>query len=63
MVTAVGLVPLFGDPRVTPVTHPLWARLLLRALDMDDTANASSHASQVFGALSWRESLGLRADS
>src|SRR3989442_4262205 len=26
IVAAAALVPLFGDPRVTPVTHPIWAR-------------------------------------
>jgi hypothetical protein len=62
IVAAVALVPLFGDPRVTPVTHPLWARLLLRALDMEDTVRVSPHASDVFAALSWRDSLTFAAD-
>jgi hypothetical protein len=62
VVTTVALVPLFGDPRQTPVTHPLWARLLLRALDMTDAVRASSQASQVFSTLSWRDSLSYPAD-
>src|SRR5688572_8140661 len=62
IVTAAALVPLFGDPRVTPVTHPLWARMLLRALDMNETARASTWASDVFSALSWRDSLIFPAD-
>jgi hypothetical protein len=62
IVATVALVPLFGDPRVTPVTHPLWARLLLRALDMEDTVRVSPHASDVFAALSWRDSLTFAAD-
>lgn len=57
-----GLVPLFGDPRATPVTHPLWARLLLRSLDMDEAVRASAQASQVFSALAWRDSLAYPAD-
>jgi hypothetical protein len=32
---AAALVPLFGDPRLTPVTHPIWARMLLRGLEMN----------------------------
>ncbi len=59
---AAALVPLFGDPRVTPVTHPIWARMLLRALEMNDAVRSSSQASQVFSALSWRESLTYPAD-
>jgi len=55
-------VPLFGDPRTTPVTHPLWARLLLRALDMDAAVRASAQASQVFDTLAWRNSLAYPAD-
>jgi hypothetical protein len=56
------LVPLFGDPRSTPVTHPLWARMLLRALDMTDAVRTSAQASQVFATLAWRDSLSYPAD-
>ena len=59
---AAALVPLFGDPRVTPVTHPIWARMLLRALEMNEAVRTRSQASQVFSALSWRESLTYPAD-
>ncbi len=62
VVGVAALVPLFGDPRVTPVTHPLWARLLLRALDTNEALRASSQASQVFSLLAWRDSLSLPAD-
>jgi len=62
VVVAAALVPLFGDPRVTPVTHPLWARMLLRALEMNDAVKASSQASDVFAALSWRDSRAFPAD-
>jgi hypothetical protein len=62
LVGGAGLVPLFGDPRVTPLTHPLWARLLLRALEMDAAARVSARASQVFTALAWRDSLSFPAD-
>ncbi len=62
VVAAAALVPLFGDPRQTPVTHPLWARMLLRSLDMTDAVRASSQASQVFSALAPRDSLAYPAD-
>jgi hypothetical protein len=62
VVGAAALVPLFGDPRSTPVTHPLWARMLLRSLDMTDAVRASSQASQVFATLAWRDSLSYPAD-
>lgn len=62
VVAAAALVPLFGDPRQTPVTHPLWARMLLRSLDMTEAVRASSQASQVFAALAPRDSLSFPAD-
>jgi hypothetical protein len=62
VVGAAALVPLFGDPRSTPVTHPLWGRMLLRALDMTDAVRASTQASQVFATLAWRDSLSYPAD-
>jgi len=62
VVAAATLVPLFGDPRQTPVTHPLWARMLLRSLDMTDAVRASGQASQVFAALAPRDSLTYPAD-
>jgi hypothetical protein len=62
VVGAAALVPLFGDSRSTPVTHPLWARMLLRSLDMTDAVRVSTQASQVFAALAWRDSLSYSAD-
>ena len=62
VVGTAALVPLFGDPRSTPVTHPLWARMLLRSLDMTEAVRASSQASQVFATLAWRDSLSYPAD-
>lgn len=62
VVGAAALVPLFGDPRSTPVTHPLWARMLLRSLEMTDAVRASTQASQVFATLAWRDSLSYGAD-
>lgn len=62
VVTSAALVPLFGDPRATPVTHPLWARMLLRSLDMTQAVRTSAVASQVFATLAWRDSLSYPAD-
>ena len=62
VVATAALVPLFGDPRQTPVTHPLWARMLLRSLDMTDAVRTSAQASQVFSTLSWRDSLSYPAE-
>jgi hypothetical protein len=61
-VGAAALVPLFGDPRTTPVTHALWARMLLRGMDMTDAVRVSTLASQVFATLAWRDSLSYPAD-
>jgi hypothetical protein len=62
VVGVAALVPLFGDPRATPVTHPLWARLLLRSLEIGEAMRTSTQASQVFAMLAWRDSLSLPAD-
>ena len=62
VVVSAALVPLFGDPRVTPVTHPLWARMLLRSMEMTQAVRTSSEASQVFNTLAWRDSLTFPAD-
>jgi hypothetical protein len=62
VVSGAALVPLFGDPRSTPVTHPIWARMLLRAMDMTEAVKASSQASQVFSALAFRDSVAYPAD-
>jgi len=62
LVGAAVLVPLFGDPRPTPVTHAEWARMLLRALALDGVVERTASASQAFSTLSWRNSLAYRAD-
>jgi len=62
VVVSAALAPLFGDPRVTPITHPMWARLLLRSLDMTQAVRATNEASQVFSALAWRDSMTFPAD-
>jgi hypothetical protein len=56
------LVPLYGDPRPSPVTHAEWARLLLRALDLAEALPASATDREVFSVLSWKETLSFAAD-
>ncbi len=61
-IASLSLLPLYGDPRPSPVTHPDWARMVLRGLDLLDTTPLSAQASQVFATLSWKNSLTYRAD-
>jgi hypothetical protein len=56
------LVPLYGDPRQTPVTHPEWAHMLLRALDRESVLASGSTASLAFDSLSWRTTMGVMPD-
>jgi hypothetical protein len=56
------LVPLYGQVRGSSVSHPEWARMLLRGLRMDELLESNILASQVFSLLSWQESLSLPAD-
>jgi hypothetical protein len=57
------LVPLYGDPRASSVEHGEWARMLLRALDMERAVTPASPDAQLFSALSWKNSLAFRADA
>jgi hypothetical protein len=59
---AAALLPLYGEIRSTALTHPEWARLLLRAIHNTDVTEQSATASQVFNLLSWRESLTYPAE-
>jgi len=62
LAAGAALVPLYGDPRATPVTHPEWARMLLRGLEMGEMLKVSEQASQVFSFLSWKNTLTLEAE-
>lgn len=61
-VAVVALLPLYGDPRNSAVTHAEWARMLLRGLDMHAAMPQTSTAAQAFSLLSWKGSLSYRAD-
>ena len=65
VVATVALLPLYGDP--TPgdaVTHPEWARMLLRGLGLLEAGGAevSETASMAFATLSGRDSRSWGAD-
>jgi hypothetical protein len=63
VVAGAALLPLFGDPNGSAVSHAEWARLLLRGLDLlDPTVRVGDQASIAFAALSGRGSISLRAD-
>jgi hypothetical protein len=57
------MVPLYGDPRVSSIEHGEWARMLLRALDMERAVAPNSPDAQLFSLLSWKNSLAFRADA
>ncbi len=63
-VAAVALLPLYGDPQPSAVvSHPEWARMLLRGLELlSDTPGVNDTAAQVFATLSGRDSRTFRAD-
>ena len=61
-VAVVALLPLYGDPRNSAVTHAEWARMLLRGLDMHEAMQQTTTAAQAFSVLSWKGSLSYRAD-
>jgi hypothetical protein len=63
VVTVVAvMVPLYGDPRSSSVEHGEWARMLLRALDMERAAMPETPDARVFATLSWKNSLAFHAD-
>ncbi len=63
VVASVALLPLYGDARPSPVSHPEWARMVLRALDLlEPGAGVADQASQVFSTLSGKGSRAFRAD-
>ena len=59
---AAVLVPLYGALRGGTVTHPDWARMLVRALEMEGGLPENAAPAQVFSALSWKGSLAFAAD-
>ncbi|HVR71135.1 MAG TPA: hypothetical protein VMT87_09860 [Vicinamibacteria bacterium] len=62
IVAAAVMVPLYGEVGRAPVTHPEWARMVLRALELEDDLPADATARFVFSTLSWKRSLTYPAD-
>jgi hypothetical protein len=62
IVAAAVLVPLYGEVRGGAVAHPEWARMLLRALDLEDDLPPNATARLLFSTLSWKQSLAYPAD-
>jgi hypothetical protein len=62
-VAGVALLPLYGDPTPTSlVSHPEWARMLLRGLDLlTDAPGVNDTAVQAFATLSGRDSRAFAA--
>lgn len=63
VVAVAVMVPLYGDPRSGTVEHGEWARMLLRALDMERAVTERSPDAQLFSILSWKNSLAFKADA
>ena len=62
VVATAALLPLYGDPRNTALTHAEWARMMLYGLGMEEAAKQTPTAAQAFAILSWKSSLSFRAD-
>ena len=63
-VAVVALLPLYGDVRPSAaVSHPEWARMVLRGLDLlADAPGINDTAAQAFATLSGRDSRSWPAD-
>jgi hypothetical protein len=63
-VAAAALIPLYGDPRPSDaVSHPEWARMVLRGLELlADAPGINDTAAEAFATLSGRDSRSWPAD-
>lgn len=57
--TAAALVPLYGDPRKSPVTHSEWARMMLRGLEFEENIASVANAEDIFDTLAWKDQRNL----
>jgi hypothetical protein len=48
------LVPLYGDPRRSPVTHTEWARMMMRSLGFEEMLDRVDNAEEIFTVLAWK---------
>src|SRR5262249_58773135 len=61
LAVAAILVPQHGDSMPDPVTHPEWARMMLRGLGLGDALAYADPPPRAFAILSWRQSEWLHA--
>jgi len=59
--SVVALVPLYGDPRRSPVTHAEWARMMMRSLNFEDSLQNIDNADDIFVDLAWKGQRNLVA--
>jgi hypothetical protein len=59
--SVVVLVPLYGDPRRSPVTHAEWGRMMMRGLGFEDNLQSLESADDIFSALSWKDQRNIVA--
>ena len=52
--SAAVLVPLYGDPRKSPVTHAEWARMMMRSLGFENNLERFETADAIFQTLAWK---------
>jgi len=60
-ISVVALVPLYGDPRRSPVTHSEWARMMMRGLNFEDNLASIENADDIFRALAWKDQRNMVA--
>jgi hypothetical protein len=53
--SVVALVPLYGDPRRSPVTHAEWARMMMRSLNFEESLDSIDSATDIFVDLAWKD--------
>lgn len=59
--SVAALVPLYGDPRRSPVTHSEWARLMMRGIGFDESIERVENADDIFLTLAWKDQRNLPA--
>jgi hypothetical protein len=55
-------VMVYAEVRTGSVMHPQWARMLLRAMELEDDLPADATTRLVFSTLSWKQSLAYPAE-
>ncbi|MEO8359479.1 MAG: SdrD B-like domain-containing protein [Vicinamibacteria bacterium] len=55
ILSVAALVPLYGDPRKSPVTHSEWARMMMRSIGFEDKLEGVQNADDIFRTLAWKD--------